>query len=142
MAVNVLREIVTFVKATKLFSLMADVSNKEQVIVCLRSVDGNLEPHENFVGIHCADSIEADTLVATLKDTLIRMNVPISKCQDYCYDGASNMCWIRNGVAAQITSEERCSIFIHCYGHVLNLAAGETACKEQQDTKKYTILCC
>jgi len=36
------------------------------------------------------------------------------------------MCGIRNGVAAQITSEEPCSIFIHCYGHVLNLAAGET----------------
>jgi len=39
MAVNVLREFVTFVKDTKFFSLMAnevtDVTNKEQVVVCL-----------------------------------------------------------------------------------------------------------
>ena len=122
MAVNVLREIVAFVKDTKYFSIMADevtdVSNKEQVVVCLRS--------ENFVGIHCVDSIGSDTLVATLKDTLIRMNVPISNCRGQCYDGAANMCRIRKGVAAQISSEEPRSIFIHCYGHALNLAAGET----------------
>ena len=130
MAVNVLREIVAFVKDTKYFSIMADevtdVSNKEQVVVCLRSVDNNLEPQENFVGIHCVDSIGSDTLVATLKDTLIRMNVPISNCRGQCYDGAANMCGIRKGVAAQISSEEPRSIFIHCYGHALNLAAGET----------------
>lgn len=36
------------------------------------------------------------------------------------------MCGVRNGVAAQISSEESRSIFIHCYGHALNLAAGET----------------
>ena len=82
MAVHVLRAIVTSVQDAKYFSLMADevtdVSNKEQVVVCLRSVDDNLEPSENFVGIHCVDSIEADTLVTTLKDTLLRMNLPIS----------------------------------------------------------------
>ena len=33
---------------------------------------------------------------------------------------------IRNGVATQISSEEPRSIFIHCYGHALNLTAGET----------------
>lgn len=78
------------------------------------------------VGIHCVDSIEADTLVATLKDTLLCMNLPIRNCRGQCYDGASNMCGIRNGVAAQISSEETRSIFNHCYGHALNLATGET----------------
>ena len=130
MAVNILRAIVTFVQDAKFFSLMADevtdVSNKEQVIVSLQSLDENLEPHEYFVAIHCVNSIEADTLVATLKDTLLRMNIPLSNCRGQCYDRASNMCGIRNGVAAQISSKEPRSIFIHCYGHALNLAAGET----------------
>ena len=52
---------------------VTDISNKEQVVVCLRSVDKNLEPHENFIGIHCVGSVEADTLVATLKDTMLRI---------------------------------------------------------------------
>ena len=76
MAVNVLRVIVTFVQDAKFFSPMADevtnVSNKEQVVVCLRSVDENLEPHKYFVGIHCVDSIEADT-----QDTLIHTNITV-----------------------------------------------------------------
>lgn len=33
---------------------------------------------------------------------------------------------IRNGVAAQLSSEEPHSIFIHCFGNSLNLVAGET----------------
>ena len=63
--------------------------------------------------------------MATLKDTLLCMNVPISNCRGQCYDGASNICGIQNDVADQISSEEVRSIFIHCYGHALNLA-GET----------------
>ena len=130
MSINVLRKIVVSIQEAKYFSLMADevtdISNKEQVVVCLRSVNETLEPYENFVGIYCVDSIEADNLVATLKDTLLRMNLPIGNCRGQCYDGASNMCGIRKGVATQIRSEEPRSIFIHCYGHALNLAAGDT----------------
>ena len=67
MAVNVLRDIAGFIQKAKFFSLMADEvtdsSNKEQVIVCLRSVDENFEPHEDFFGIHAVESIKADILV-------------------------------------------------------------------------------
>ena len=85
MALHVLRHIAAFIQNAKFFSLMADevtdASNKEQVVVCFRSVDENLEAHENFVGIHNVQSITADVLVATLKDTMLRMNLPISNCR-------------------------------------------------------------
>ena len=36
------------------------------------------------------------------------------------------MSGIKNGVAAQLHTEEKCTIFSHCYGHALNLAVGYT----------------
>lgn len=109
MALHILRDIATFVHNAKFFSLMADevtdVSNKEQV-VCFRSVDEKLEPHENFVGIHNVNSIKADVLVATLKDTMLQMNLPLSNCRGQCDDGAANMCGARRGVASQISLDE------------------------------------
>ena len=47
---------------------ITDVSNKEQVAICLRSIDEGLEACEDFIGLHYVDSIKADTLVAVLKD--------------------------------------------------------------------------
>ena len=85
MALNVLGNVAKLIQDCKFFSLMADevtdISNKEQVIVCFRSVDDDLNPHENFVGIHSVDSIQADTLVAVLQDTMLCMNLPIQYCR-------------------------------------------------------------
>ena len=52
-----------------------DSSNKEQVIVCLRWVDSQFEPHEDFVGFHCVDNIKTDIIVHVLKDTVLRTNL-------------------------------------------------------------------
>ena len=52
-------------------------------------------------------------------------------CRGQCYDGASNMTRVRNGVAKQLTVEEPRAIFTHCYGHALNLAVGDTVKKCQ-----------
>lgn len=135
MAVNVLREIATSIQKAKFFSLMADevtdASNKEQVIVCFRTVDETFEPHEHFVGIHAVECIKADILVGVLKDTMLRMNLRMSDCRGQCYDGAANMCGSKSGVAIQLRSEEPRATFIHCYGHALNLAAGETVKKNR-----------
>ena len=62
---------------------MAEVtesSNKEQFVVCICWIDEHLQPHEDFVGIHHVDTIEAKSLVERLKDTLIRMNLSIHDC--------------------------------------------------------------
>ena len=70
-------------------------------------------------------SISADTLTAVIKDTLTRLNVPISKLHGQCYDGASNMRGARSGVATQIQDVEPRAVYTHCYGHSINLAVSD-----------------
>ena len=85
MALTILRDITGSVMADKFYALMADevadVSNKEQVAICLKSIDDNIEAHENFIGMHVVDSIGSDVLVATLKDVLMRLNLSIHNCR-------------------------------------------------------------
>ena len=130
MALKVTREIVDAIRTAVYYSVMADevtdASNGEQVVVCFRWVGEDFEPHEEFVGLHKVDSIKADVLVAVLKDTLLRMNLKLSYCRGQCYDGASNMAGARNGTATQLSAEEPRAVYTHCYGHALNLAAGDT----------------
>ena len=38
-------------------------------------------------------------------DVLIRLNIPLPNARGQCYDGAKNMCGIKNGVSNKILSE-------------------------------------
>ena len=49
---------------------VTDSLNKEQFVICLRWVDDNFVPSEDFIGLHHVESIQAGELVACLKDTL------------------------------------------------------------------------
>lgn len=102
-----------------------DVSNREQVVVCLRWVDRGLQAHEEFIGLHAVESTAATVLVGVVRDVLARLNVSINKIRGQCYDGASAMSGSRGGVAALIQQEEPRAIYTHCYGHALNLACGD-----------------
>jgi hypothetical protein len=104
---------------------VTDSANKEQVLVCFRYVDEQLEAHEEFIGFSQVDSIKSNTIVHVLKDTLIHFNLAISSCRGQYYDGAANMAGVRNGVAKQADEEFR-AVFSHCYGYVLNLAVCDT----------------
>ena len=94
-------------------------------------IDDNFDAHEDFVGMYAVESIKVDILVRELKDTLLRMNLPLAYCHGQCYDGAANMAGTRNDVATQILHEEPCATFTHCYGHALNLAASDTVKKNK-----------
>ena len=110
---------------------VTDCSNKEQVAICFRTVDDNFQPQESFIGLQVVESIQADVMVGVLKDTIVKMNLSVNNCCGQCYDGTANMCGSRNGVATQIASEEPCAVYVHCYGHALNLAAGDTVKKNK-----------
>ena len=107
MAVSTLRNIAAKLSNSVFFTLMddevTDVSNKEQVAVCLRSTDENFDVHEHFIGLHVVESIQADVLISVLKDVLLRLNLSINNCRGQCYDGAANMDGARTGIATQIT---------------------------------------
>ena len=103
---------------------VADCSNKEQFVICFRQVDKSFDTHEGFIEIYNVSNIKADTLV-TIKDVFIRLNTPSSNARGHCYDGAKNMCCIKNDVSNKILSEYPKAFFTHCFGHALNFAAGD-----------------
>ncbi len=82
--------------------------------------------HEDFIGLHFTDSIASNSLVSIIRDVLLRLNLNIENCRGQCYDGAANMRGCRTGVAKQIADMEPHAIFLHCYGHALNLACQDT----------------
>lgn len=143
MALNILRDISKEIATNRMFTIMADEctdsSNKEQFTICIRWVDDNMLDHEDFIGLYNVGTIDANCLVATIKDVLLRMNLKLADCRGQCYDGASNMTGSKNGVAAQLQREEPRAIMTHCYGHALNLAVGGSlkqskACSDALDT--------
>ena len=124
----------------KWFTIMVDervdLSNKEQMVFCLRYVDDNFEVHEEFIGLYALDSTSAELIFATIKDILLRMD--FSRGQ--CFDGASSMSGVKTGVAVKITQIEHRALYTHCYGHALNLSAQDTVkqLKIMEDTLNTT----
>ena len=145
MALQILRKIAECIRNENFYSIMVDEctdsSNKEQLVLCFRWVDENLEDYEDFLGLYQIASLSSDTIVAAIKDTLLRLNLSLSRCRGQCYDGASNMTGRKNGVAKQIQDEEKRAVFCHCYGHSLNLAASDAikGCKLMSDALNTTF---
>ena len=105
MALHVPRAIANNLHMAPFYTIMADettdISNNEQLVVCMRWVDSQLEVHEEFVGLHVVESIGADTLHGVLKDVLIHMNLSVGRMRGQWYDGASAMSGLKSGVATR-----------------------------------------
>jgi len=116
-----------------------DVSNVSQAVVVLRYVS-LFHMHEDFIGLYKVPSTDAATLVAKAKEALKDAGLPISKLRGQCYDGAATMRGIRSGVTKRILDEEPRAVYIHCYGHSINLGMNDSikACKPVKNSLKVT----
>jgi len=76
-----------------------DVSNYEQVVVGFCWVSDTFEVHEEFIGLHVVESIDANTLVSVIKDVYLRLNLSLNKVRRRCYDGAATMAGLKSRVA-------------------------------------------
>ena len=105
----VLREILSEIREASYFSLIvdecSDISHCEQMCVSIRWVDENLLIHESPLELIHVPRTDSATLVACIKDSLVRFVLPLSQCKGQAYDGASNMSGHRKGVAATIQGE-------------------------------------
>ena len=130
MALQILRDVAANIGNSTFLSIMAnettDKTNREQVVICLRLVDDNLLPHEDFIGMHKVDNIDATTIRTVIHHVLTRMSLSMQKCRGQCYDGCSTMGGSKGGVAAMIKKIEPRAPYTHCYGHALNLACADT----------------
>ena len=125
MAKYVLGKIVEEAKLAQELTVMmdetTDVSGKEQVSVMIRFVDGEGNVQERLLGFCVVDRPNAENLFQILKDTLAKHDLSISNVIGQCYDGASTMSGKYHGVQPLLKDEVPKAIYVHCYGHCLNL---------------------
>ena len=57
------------------------------------------------------------------------MNLRIEDARGQCYDGAPSMKGANTGVAAQFKSLNGKMLYVHCYGHALNLVVKDSCIK-------------
>jgi len=126
----VLRAVVNEIKAHEFFSIMvdetSDISVKEQVSFCVRTVDGNLNICEDFIGLYQTTNTKATTLFEIVQDILRRLGLSIEKLRGQCYDGAANMSGEFKGLQKMISDLQPLATFIHCTAHSLNLAVQDS----------------
>ena len=72
MALRVLREVAENIQDVDFYSIMCDeatdVKNVSELVVCLRWVGNELEPHDEFIGLRNMPNTDADSVVQELKD--------------------------------------------------------------------------
>ena len=70
MSHKILREVGDNIRNAKWFSILSDecrdAANKEQLTICLRWIDDNLESRENFIGCYEIPNINADTMFSVI----------------------------------------------------------------------------
>lgn len=79
LALQILREVSADINTAEMFTIMADesadISNQEQVVICIRWVDRNsLMAREEFISIEPIASCTAEEIVKTLKVSYLSKN--------------------------------------------------------------------
>ena len=135
MATHVLRSISEKLHKSPFVTIMVDemtdITNQEQVTVVMRRIDEELVVYEELLGLYAVSCINAATLFAVIKDTMLRLNLPTSKLRGQCYNGCSTMSGIQSGLAKRVQDEESRAVYTHCYSHSLNLAASDSVRKSK-----------
>ena len=117
------------------FSLIADetsdISNREQVSICIRYCKSSLESNKFYLGFFETRRTDSNTIFCLVKDALSKLGLELNI---YCllgqrYDGGSNMAWKKNGLQQKMIQENPKALYFHCAGHQLNLVCKD-ACTE------------
>ena len=139
LALGIMREITANIQTAGIYTIMADetadISNTEQLPVCFRWIDKNMEAHEHFVGLDPLSRTTTDSFVQVLMDVLLKMNLDVKDSHGQCYNGTVTMSGKGSGVATQFKLENEKMLYTHCYGHALNLAIKD-ACDKVECLKE------
>ena len=126
----VLQNITKDVNESVYFSIIvdetADISRTEEVSICLRYLK-DWDIKETFIGFFPTETTEGKVLCELVKKSLINLNINLAKVVGLCFDGAANMSGIHRGLATLLI-EQCCplGVYVHCHGHMLNLAVQDT----------------
>lgn len=107
------RESISKVKA-EWYLLMVDETNganiKEPAVICFRIVE-DLVAYEFPVGLKEMSGASAHELLVTIKDILLRLNIPIELCRGQSHDGAASMRGKRSGLKTLVLNETHKVLF-------------------------------
>ncbi|KAI4826116.1 hypothetical protein KUCAC02_021763 [Chaenocephalus aceratus] len=104
-----------------------DISGVEQESICVRSVDADLQPKEEFLGIYQVSSTTGQNIAKMACDVMTRLQLPLSQLRGQTYDGAANMAGRLQGVQAILRKEQPLAVYCHCGPHCVNLIT-QSAC--------------
>ena len=83
MSLRALREVTSAMQKALFYIVMVDETtdclNKEQVVLVIRWVDGDLNVHESFIGLYSVPSIDINTLTTIIKESLVQLNLSMIK---------------------------------------------------------------
>ncbi|XP_021717290.1 zinc finger MYM-type protein 1-like [Chenopodium quinoa] len=99
----------------------SDVSQKEQMALCLRYVNNKGKINERFLGIVHVKDTTALSLKSAIESLLMEYSLSLSRVRGQGYDGASNMRGKINGLKTLIMNETKQAYYIHCFAHQLQL---------------------
>ena len=127
---KLLRKIATDIRLSGCYSILAhdatDVSNTQQLVICIRWITKDLTVKEDFIGLIPLDKANTQNIAAAMKDVILRLGLSNEDAKVQCSDGCSTMTGVRNGVTAIIKRDNPKCLLTHCYCHTLNLAVGDT----------------
>ena len=119
------QEIVDEVKKAGFFSILADettdCSNKEQLTLVLRFVDGQKKIREEFIEFVEAPATTGQALAELLLSRIELLGLDANLLCGQGYDGAANMSGRQSGAAVRIRQIYPLALYMHCNSHVLNL---------------------
>ena len=112
---------------------MSDFELKEQVSVCIRFVTENLETEELFVGFfeRPAGQQAAEPLFQLLKNVLIRLSLPVSRCRGQCYEGVAELSDIQTGLQARMQELEPRALYAHPTAQLLDVVVQDVQANVQ-----------
>ncbi|XP_021758486.1 zinc finger MYM-type protein 1-like [Chenopodium quinoa] len=99
----------------------SDVSQKEQLALCLRYMNNKGKITERFLGIVHVKDTTALSLKSAIESLLMEYSLSLSRVRGQGYDGASNMRGEINGLKTLIMNETKQAYYIHYFAHQLQL---------------------
>ena len=128
---NIVHDIATKVLKSGIFAAIVDgtqdISEKEQLSVCIRYVDNYFCPTEDFVGLYEPPSTTGQCIAQCILDILLRLQLPIKMLYGQTYDGASNMAGNFKGCQVIIAQKQPLALYVNCGAHAVNLVAQTVA---------------
>ena len=103
----------------------SDISRTEQVSLCL-SFALNGKKKEAFIDFYSTKSTEGEVLYELVKSAITELNLDLKNIVGKAFDGAANMNGVHKGLSTRMEECSPLGIYVHCYGHVLNLALQDT----------------